>query len=119
MVGSEGIKLVSNGENGRRTETQSGISIRRIVSDLEGLPSFHFLAAIPKYPLVFFVILHGLDFVVQVADTMTTVETDCMHRCIASRTKRWRLTTRVDSIDSSTPDMTNVRRMHGTIDFGG
>jgi hypothetical protein len=31
MVGSEGIKLVCNGENGRRTETQSGISIRRIV----------------------------------------------------------------------------------------
>ena len=31
MVRSEGIKLVSNGENGRRTETQSGISIRRIV----------------------------------------------------------------------------------------
>ena len=32
MVGSEGIKLVCNGESGRRTETQSGISIRRIVS---------------------------------------------------------------------------------------
>ena len=32
MVGSEGIKLVCNGENGRRTETQSGISIRIIVS---------------------------------------------------------------------------------------
>ena len=31
MVGSEGIKLVSNGENGRRTETQSGISIHRTV----------------------------------------------------------------------------------------
>jgi hypothetical protein len=31
MVGSEGIKLVCNGENGRRTETQSGISICRIV----------------------------------------------------------------------------------------
>ena len=32
MVRSEGIKLVCNGENGRHTETQSGISIRRIVS---------------------------------------------------------------------------------------
>ena len=31
MVGSEGIKLECNGENGRRTETLSGISIRRIV----------------------------------------------------------------------------------------
>ena len=34
MVGSEGIKLVCNGENGRRTETQSGISIRRIVRNI-------------------------------------------------------------------------------------
>ena len=31
MVGSEDIKLVCNGENGRRTETKSGISILRIV----------------------------------------------------------------------------------------
>ena len=31
MVGSEDIKLVCNGENGRRTEMQSGISILRIV----------------------------------------------------------------------------------------
>ena len=31
MVGSEDIKLVCNGENGRHTETQSGISILRIV----------------------------------------------------------------------------------------
>ena len=37
MVGSEDIKLVCNGENGRRTETQSGISIRRIVTQQKAL----------------------------------------------------------------------------------
>jgi predicted Fe-S protein YdhL (DUF1289 family) len=37
IVGSEGIKLVCNGENGRRTETQSEISIRRIVNEWKEL----------------------------------------------------------------------------------
>ena len=34
MVGSEDIKLVGNGENGQRTETQSGISIIKIALNL-------------------------------------------------------------------------------------
>jgi hypothetical protein len=38
------------------------------MSDNDGLPSFHFIAAIPKHPLIFLTIQHGLEMVLQVSD---------------------------------------------------
>jgi hypothetical protein len=38
------------------------------LSDNEGLPSFHFMAAMPRHPLVFLVIQRGLNNVVLVPE---------------------------------------------------